>query len=236
MKNKSTIKINWSLFKGDPKTISIILKIGVPQLLIMLIMSFGLMFLNNLVGSISEDKMNAWTLVMRIDQILTMIGYAFGNAAITLIGQNYGRNNLECVRQIYKTNVLLGLVFCAVMAIIYILVSRPLFSLFSSVPGVISSCVTQVQILSFTYLGAVVSYISISTFQATGKPFLAFVINFLRFFVFTIPFGFLFVLKYKMGIYGIYAAVGGGNILVLIIAFIWAHFYLKNLKFKQTIG
>ncbi|MDP5273384.1 MATE family efflux transporter [Chengkuizengella axinellae] len=86
-----------------------------------------------MVSSVSESAMNSWSLVGRTDEIFRMAGFAFATSTIILAGQNFGRNQLERVKQIYKTNVVLGLICCLLLALIYNLIAHPLFSLFSSV-------------------------------------------------------------------------------------------------------
>lgn len=224
---------NFNIFQAEMGIIKEILKVGITQMLVMMSLCFGIMFLNNIISSISEVTMNAWTIVGRIDQIVLMPGTAFGNAALTLIGQNYGRNNLERVQQVYKVNIGLGIVSCILITVLYNLLAYPLFSIFTSVPEVLKACVTQVRILSFTYIGVICVTVTISSFQAVGKPFRGLLLIILRVFVLLLPLVSLLVVKLDKGIYGVFAAIGSVNIVLLFVSFTWGILHFKELKFNS---
>ncbi|NDI33451.1 MATE family efflux transporter [Chengkuizengella sediminis] len=232
-KKKSNIKVKWGIVHVDRKVIGEILKIAIPVLLVTVTSGVGLVFLNYIVSSISESAMNSWSLVGRSDEIFRMAGFAFATSTITLAGQNFGRGNLERVKQIYKTNVGLGLICCLLLALIYNLVAYPLFSLFSSVPEVVDNSVTQVRMLSLTFLGAMVSLISISIFQSTGKPLLGALLNFVIVILLTVPLAYVLVYQYDLGLYGIFISIGIVNGLFLFISYLLTQLYLKKLKFKN---
>ena len=135
----SLLKIELRPLLVDKTLLREIAGIAVPQTATLAIVSIGVMFLNHMVGSVSETSMNAWVLVGRMDEILLIFGYALGNATLTQVGQNFGGNNLRRVRFVYQTNVVIAIIVGIGIAILYNLLAHPLFSLFSGVSEVVTA-------------------------------------------------------------------------------------------------
>jgi len=210
-----------------------IVKIGFPQFLSMASLSLSFMLFNKLVSGIGEDVMNAYTLAGRMDQIVLIPSFAIGGATVTMIAQNYGRNQLDRTRKIYKCNVLLGILVVLAGSVLYMGVAPFLFGSFSSVPGVISTAVTQVRVLSFTFIGVCATIVSSSAFQATGKPMPALVLSILRLGVISIPIAYCLVYRFHFQMGGVWIGLSVGNLVALPISYIWARSHLNQLTFKK---
>jgi putative MATE family efflux protein len=232
--NKSSVPIHWNLFKVKASLMAEIIRVGSVQTLQMAAMSVTFMFLNNIVSSIGQDAMNSWALCCRTDQVILIPAIAISGATISMAGQNYGRGNLERLRQIYLRNIILGLAMVAFIAVIYNAGARMIFSGFSSVEKVINGSVDQVRAISFTFLGVSTAMITGSTFQATGKPLPALVITLFRMFIISIPAAYLLVYRFGMGMTGIFIGFGLGNVLALPLSWTWAWGYLRNLKVRSV--
>jgi len=227
--NKSSLKIKWNAFNSERKLIFEIVRIGMPQMISVLFVSVAIMFLNNLIGSISQDAMNSWVLVVRMDEFIIMVGYAFGASALTLAGQNYGGRNYKRVLDVYKTNVLMGMMVAAVFVLIYNLAARSLFSLFTSLPYIIEWSVAQVRIVAFTHIGVVGTLIVINAFQATGRALPGLMLHGMRMVLLTIPVSYCMVIFFNKGTHEIFLTIGAANIITFIVAFIWCYCYLKKI-------
>jgi len=232
---KSAVPIRWSVLRARGALVKEIIHIGSLQSLGMIAVSATFMLLNKLVSSIGQDVMNSWALCGRTDQLLLIPTFAISGATITMAGQNYGRNLPERVYHIYRLNLLAGIGLVAVFAVLYNLCSYPLFALFSSVPEVIESSVTQVRYLSFTFLGVTAGMISGSVFQATGKPLPAFIITLFRMVFVTVPLAFLLVRHYEMGIVGVFIGLGAGNVLALPLSVAWTLRYLRTMEVRESV-
>jgi putative MATE family efflux protein len=231
---KSAIPIHWNPFKASRRLIGEIIRIGSLQSVGMFSVSVTFMFLNNLVSTIGEDAMNAWALCGRTDQIILIPAFAISGATITMVGQNYGRNNISRVRTIFRRNTILGIALVVLLAAVYNLAAFPLFEAFSSVPEVIRGSVTQVRALSFTFTGVSTAMISASTFQATGRPLPALVITIFRLVLLAVPLSFILVYRFDLGMAGVFIGLGLGNILALPLSWAWAGRHLKHLTFKEV--
>ena len=83
------------------KTIKEIVRVGLPQSANMILLSISFMIINYCVGTLGEDKLNAWSLVGRMDEFILMVGYALAGSTLTLSGQNYGNKNISFFHNIF---------------------------------------------------------------------------------------------------------------------------------------
>jgi putative MATE family efflux protein len=232
--DKSVIKIRFNINKVDFIQIREIIRIGAPQSINMILLSFSFMAINYCVSSIGEDVMNAWTLVGRLDDFILMIGYALSSSTITMTGQNYGSNNLDRVKKSYKINLIYGVIGSIILAMIYNLFAYPLFNLISNNQAVVKYCIQQVRLISFSYTGIVASIILNSLFLGTGKSLPGLLFNFVRIYIFVVPLTFIFVFIFKYDILNVILLFVTANVLTLFATLIISTIYLRCLKFRTV--
>jgi putative MATE family efflux protein len=225
-----TLKIGFSFIRKI--YINDILRIAVPQILSLAVISIGMMSLNNIVGSVSETDMNSWVLVVRMDEFILIFGYALGSATLTQVGQNFGQNDPKRVMSIYHTNLIFSIAVGVVIAVIYNLLAYPLFSLFSTVPEVIQKSVYQVRVISFSFIGILALLVSNAMFQGTGKATPGLILNIFRMILIILPLSYLAIFMLKSGIVSLFYVIVLGNILTLIVTYLWSKSYLRRLVVK----
>ena len=236
IRKQSVIPLAYNIFEASKKVVIEIINTAFPNFISMAALNVSFLILNKLVCSLDEASMNAWSLVGRMDQIAFIPSFAIAGATITMISQNYGRNQLERVRQIYKTNILLGISAVAVVVLGYNLAAPFFFRLFTSVNEVLALAVTQVHVLAFTYTGVSVAIISTASFQATGKPIPAMVITLIRMGLIAIPLALLLTVYFNMEMKGVWTGLGLGNLFCLPFAWIWTSRHLRQLEFRTVIA
>lgn len=230
VRKKSSISVKWKLTHARKNIIYEIIRIGFPESLGMLSIAVSFMFLNNIVSSIGEAAMNSWALCGRLDFIINVPAFALSSATLTMIGQNYGRQNSARVREIYRSNVGYGIVLVLSMAMIYNFIAPHLYKFFTLVTEVVAGSVIQVRSISFSYIGIATAMISASAFQAVGKPVPALVLRILRLGLLIIPPAYVLAIKFNLGMPGVFIAFSTGNIIIMIISWIWTKRYLDQLS------
>ncbi len=225
-------------FSVDPAGVSAaavweIVRVGFPQFLSMSSLALGFLFLNKLVGSISEQAMNAWTLAGRMDQLVLIPSFAVAGATVPMMAQNYGRGQLERVRRVFTANLLLGMGAVALAALVYNLAAHWMFGRFSDVPEVVVAAVRQVRVLSFTFVGISAVIISASGFQATGRPLPALGVNLIRMAVLAVPLAYAFVHLFDLGMGGVYAGLATANTGGALVSLLWVHGHLRTLAHRM---
>ncbi len=206
-----------------------IVRIAIPQVLSLSVLSLGMIVLNFMVGSISETHMNAWVLVGRMDEIILIFGYAIGNATLTQVGQTFGSGNMSRLKEIYKTNLLFSMVVGVCVIIIYNLIAHHLFSLFSSVAEVVQGSVRQVRIVSFSFLGVLGLLVSNSMFQAIGRAMPGLILNLLRVAGLILPLSYFAIIRLESGITSLFIILVFGNLATLMAAVLWSFRCLNRL-------
>lgn len=233
-RGKTSIPISFNLIQTRRPIVREIVRIGFPQFLNMSTLSLGLMLLNKLVGNIGEHFMNAWTIVGRLDHLIIIPAIAMSGSTMTMVAQNYGRRNLDRVRRIYRSNILLGVAILIVLATIYILLAPISFPLFTDVPEVLEAAVFQVRVVSYSFVGATIAMISVSAFQAVGRPYPAIVLPLARMLIFSVPLSYFFVYYYDMQMGGVYLGLIIGNLAIVPFTLFWVRFHLNRLTFKTV--
>lgn len=235
IRKQSVIPLSCNIFEANKKIMLRIIHIALPNFISMAALNISFLILNKIVCSLDEVSMNAWSLVGRMDQLAFIPSFAIAGATITMISQNYGRNQLDRVRLIYKTNILLGMASVAFVALGYNLIAPFFFPLFTSVKEVLSLAVTQVHVLAFSFIGVAVAIISTASFQATGRPIPAMAITLIRMGLVAVPLVLLLTQIFDMGMKGVWAGLGIGNLFCLPFAWIWASRHLKHLQFRASV-
>ena len=228
---KNTVPLYLRPRRIRPALIGHLARIGLPQSLGMLSILISVVFLNNLVGSISEAAMTAWTMVGRVDQLLILPGMVMSAATVSIVGQNFGRAQLERVRDSHLVNSAVAGGTLVVLAAGYLLLARPLFSLFSALPEVVDAAVTQVRHIAFTTLGSVGSMVAAATFMASGRPLPGLSITVVRAGLLSVPLAFVLVQLGQFGMRGVYYAVTAGNVASILVAWPWVRHHLRTLRF-----
>ncbi len=184
-----------------------ICKTSLPQVLSMLSVSLSFVILNRFIGSIGQQEMNSWGLCNRLDQFVLIPVYAISSATLVMIGQNYGNRNRERIKAVYRANAFYAFVSTLVLSLIYIVSAPALFRLFSDVDSVIRGSITQVRIVTLTFLGLVIETISMSTFVGIERPLKAFCLMLIRMFFLTIPLVYISVYLLSLGMLGVFISL-----------------------------
>lgn len=232
MKNgPSKIPLSFQLSSFNKNLAKEILKIGMPQVLIATSMSIVVVSFNKVMGNISEEAMFAWALVGRFDQLVLIPIMAIASATAVLVSQNYGRNKIDRIKEIFKTNAVMAIVMSGFLAVLYISIAPWLFTKFAETKGVVELAVTQVRIVAFTTLAFGVSVIASACFQSTNRP-LPSVIIFMLKAIFTVILGMFLCLQLEMGVFGIYIALAIANLTLAPLSYFWFKNHLKTVQFK----
>lgn len=228
-RNKTTVPMRWRLFQGEGKQIKEILRIAIPASIGMFLINLSAIVLNRMTGNISEENMNAWVLVSRVDQLFMIPAYAIGLTTIPMIGQNFGRGNVVRSGKIFNVNLLICLGGSAVLGLFYALFAPQLFHAFTSVQEVIDISTRQVRWLVATTVALSGITVIGCSFQATGRPIPSLINNIIRSLITAFPLALPLIGFSVNSMNPIYVCVGLANVLTFVISLIWASIHFKHL-------
>lgn len=146
-KSDKDVKIEFKDLKVDKAITKNILKIGVPSGLQGVIFSISNLLIQSAVNSLGADAMAGGTAAFNLEIMAYFVINAFGQAAVTFIGQNYGARNYERCKQILKQTILLNWIAALVISAVMIAFGKDFLALFNNDPEVINYGYIRVVIL-----------------------------------------------------------------------------------------
>ncbi len=231
---KTKIPLKFQFSNINKKVIAEVLKIGLVTSIGMFILNISTMILNNFVGSISEESMNAWILVGRIDQLFLIPAFSIGLTTVTMIGQNYGRKDFERSNRIFNKNLGLCIGICLGIGLIYMLFAPQIFGMFTDIKGVISAAALQVRVLTLTTIGVAGLTVVGCAFQGTGRPIPGLISDSIRATIFSVLLVLPLLSLNVENMNSVYIFVGIGNLAAFGFIFVWGRFYFKKLNTPET--
>ena len=115
-----------------------VVKIGLPTGLQSDMYNFSNLFIQSCINAFGTDTMAAWTAFGKLDAFYWMVSAAFGVALTTFVGQNFGAQKYDRVRQ--GVRVSLGMIAgtTALISLLFCLFAQPLLRIFNGDPEVLS--------------------------------------------------------------------------------------------------
>ena len=230
IRNKSSIKIDWTISNIKTKTVRNILAIGLPQSFALIIMSLSFFIFNRIVIWIDELALTAFALCGRFEQIMLMPAFAIGAAIVTMVGQNSGRGNFSRIRKIMNEAWFLGLVTVGILTAIMVIFAPWIFKPFTNVEKVLWYAVMQYRILGVSYLTALISITGRSFFQAIGYPMPALFLTLLRLILIALPIMLVLVYVFNLGMYGVWIGLLTASITSMFVAYFWVGRTINRLE------
>lgn len=228
LRNPANVRIHFRLSQVKATVMAEIARVGAPQAGNMMLLSLGFVFINYAVSSLGEDIMNAWALVGRADDIILMVAYGLSAALLTFTGQNAGAGSWERVRQGLRLALLQGVAASLALALLYILLARPLFSMLSGNPAVVEHCIHQVGAISWSYVGVVAAIIVNALFLGMGRPWAGVVMTLIRMELVLVPGVFLLTFSLGLGIGTLLVLFAAVNLLTLPLVWLWGESVLRR--------
>ncbi len=124
-------------FKCDKIILKKMLTIGLPGGIQSIMYNISNMIIQTNVNRFGTDTAAAWASYNKLDAVFWMIVNAFGIAATTFVGQNYGAGKIERAKKGVKDSLLMSGVTAAIMTFLYLNFGKYAFMLFTSDEAVI---------------------------------------------------------------------------------------------------
>jgi len=115
-----------------------LVKLGLPLTLQQLAICTSMLVIRGMVNSYGVVISAVTAVGDKLRSILSLITFALGAAASTMIGQNMGAGKPDRVRSVVRMSLLICLVMSVVCTVIFMAFPQPLFSLFDRDPAVLA--------------------------------------------------------------------------------------------------
>lgn len=137
MKSYDVFSLNLRALRIDFPLLRAELRIGIPGAFQSCMYGVTNIIIQTSINSFGTDTAAAWAAFGKIDTIFWAVCGAFGIAATTFSGQNYGAGKLDRVHKSVRTALFLSLGVCGSLLAFLVIFSNPLFTLFTTDKNVI---------------------------------------------------------------------------------------------------
>lgn len=184
-----------------------ILHIGLPAAGEHLSYWLALMVVTTFIARLGGDNLAVQSYTLQITRLVTLFSIALGLGTEILIGHLVGAGEFdEAYRELLKS-LRIGLGIASVMVIIVALCGRPLFSLFTHNPEIISSGALLLGVTILIEPGRVFNIVVINSLRATGDARFPVQIGAVCMWCIWVPLAWLLGLKFHFGLVGIYVSM-----------------------------
>ncbi|MCC8024936.1 MAG: MATE family efflux transporter [Clostridium sp.] len=214
---RSVIKIKGSLIKPSPGLFKEIIEIGIPTAVIQICLAAATSMTNIAAASLPDSDLiiAAYGVVQRLVLIGCYVIMGFMQGYQPIASYAFGARNEERFRASLKFALKAVLILSALVAAVYILLSRPLIMLFNRNPAIVSygSRLLISQVILYPAFG--LCYMMTITFQTMGAGRFGLFLSAIRQGIFYLPL--ILTLPGMLGVRGIYLAQPGADILTVIV-------------------
>lgn len=155
--------------------ISEILSQSIPASLNTATTAIGVFVINYLILKLSSGPsvIAAYGAAMRIEQFILVPTFGLNTAAVTIVGQNYGAQNYDRIRELERKIIMVGMIMvCSLVIIIYPFKAK-LIGIFNSDISVIEAGVKYLRIALFVEPTYIIMGLYTSMLQGVKKPHFA---------------------------------------------------------------
>jgi len=196
-----------------------ILQIGLPAMATQLIGPVSVAIITRLLAAHGEVVVAAFGVASRIEAVAVMLLFALSGSIGPFVGQNWGANQADRVREgltvSYRFCIVWGLIAAALLA----LFGAEIASLVDDSDSVITTASYYLMMVPWSYGLWGVLMMASASFNALGKPLPSTMLSFSRMFVIYVPLALL--LDKFFGYPGIFIATATSNALGGMLGYIW---------------
>ena len=136
-KHSGAVQISLNKLRVDKKITGNILRIGIPSGMQGMVFSISNLLIQSAINSLGTDAMAGTTAAFNIEIMAYFISNAFGQAAVTFVGQNHGASNYRRCKDVVKQTLILNWISMIIFGATVIVFGREMLSVFNDDMAVI---------------------------------------------------------------------------------------------------
>lgn len=136
-KHSGAVQISLNKLRVDKKITGNILRIGIPSGMQGMVFSISNLLIQSAINSLGTDAMAGTTAALNIEIMAYFISNAFGQAAVTFVGQNHGASNYRRCKDVVKQTLILNWISMIIFGVSVIIFGREMLSVFNDDMAVI---------------------------------------------------------------------------------------------------
>lgn len=167
-KEKGDYGICWRKVRVDRKSLSMILKLGLPSSIQSAITAFSNVFVQSYINAFGSACMAGYGVYGKIDAFALIPVQSISMSSTTFVGQNWGANQPERARKGVRTATVMSLVSTAALGLLVYVLARPLMGFFSPEPEVIEYGIRFIHIVTPFYIAICFNQIYAGALRGIG--------------------------------------------------------------------
>jgi putative MATE family efflux protein len=208
-----------------------ILHVGLPAMTSSLIAPITTAFITYQVAQFGHEAVAGFGVASRVEALMLIAVMALSAAMTPFVGQNFGAENYDRVREGVRWGFRFSLIYGLVMAGLLALASGMIAGFFTEDPKAIAAATLHMRIVPVSYFALGMAMTVNSSFNAIGKPMPAMFISLTRTVLVYAPLAFL--LANLFGLVGVFAAACSANLIAGGIGVTWFRRVLKKTVAEQ---
>ena len=215
---KSRVEVHFRHLRVHAEVMLSLIKIsagGIFQYFVAVASWIGLVRMCASFGSIAVA---GYTLAIRIIIFAILPSWGMANAAATLVGQNLGAKKPDRAEQSVWRAGFYNMIFLGIVALTFVVLARPLISIFTSDPGVVPVATQALRMISYGYIFYAWGMVIVSAFNGAGDTYTPTLINIACHWVFQLPLAWLLAFRLNLGPNGVFLAIAVAESMVAVVA------------------
>lgn len=225
-------KIRLNDIRPDKKILGLTIKIGLPMAIQQTLVSIAMASLNRIINGFGKDALAAFGATGKIDSFLSMPAMSIAASASTFTGQNLGAGKVDRVKNGYKYAMLIGLMVTVTSSILIIIFRKQLIYVFTTNQEVIRLGAEYLKIIGVFYVFFALMFISNGIIRGSGDTLPTLIFTLFALWFIRVPLA--VVLSKKIGLSGVWWAIGIGWMAGFILSIIY--YFTGRWIEKSVIG
>ena len=228
---KGVINLSREHFIVDFPLMKSLIKIAWPATFQFIIASGSWIILSQLVAKTGGEHASAgYQIAIRNLVFFILPAWGLSNAAATLVGQNLGAKRPDRAEKSVMLTARYNAIFMTGVMLLFIFFAKPIISIFTHVPEDMAYGVQSLQILGAGFIFYGIGMVMIQSLNGAGDTKTPTRINLLSFWLFQIPFAYLLVKGFNLGVVGAFIAIPVAETFLALTAY----YYFRKGKWKEV--
>ncbi|MGI5966586.1 MAG: MATE family efflux transporter [Anaerotruncus rubiinfantis] len=210
------IRLDFRHFRPSARIIGEIYKVGVPSIIMQSIATVMTIGMNKILIPFTETAAAVFGVYFKLQSFVFMPIFGLNNGLIPIVAYNFGARKRDRITAAVKHGLCYSTCIMAVGTVIFQIFPRPLLQIFNASPAMLQIGVTALRIISISFLGAGISIVFSSVFQAVGNGMFSLLMSVTRQLVVILPVAWL--MAKWIGLDGVWIAFPVAEIASLLMA------------------
>jgi len=154
-----TVPVRLKGYRPDSQVLKQIYKVGLPTIITQALGSIMLFCINGILIGFSSTAVAFFGLYYKLQSFLFMPMNGLGQAAIPIVGYNFGAKNLKRILEVFRTMLPAAIGLSLVATVVFMAIPRSLLGIFSAGDAMLEMGVPALRIISATFAFASVTII-----------------------------------------------------------------------------